>query len=176
MLTPAAAVFGSDLSARCDYEKRIIPSVVSRCVEEVELRGISLEGIYRKSGSSTQVKSIQQGFEKDHLHYDISDPDLDIHAVTSVLKQYFRKLPNPLITFEVYDGLLEAMEGVEGSGSAVDEERAARVREVVEGLPRSHRETLEFLVEHLVKVMEGEAENLVSRLPLDHARSCFRRY
>lgn len=71
------------------------------------LAGIDAEGIYRKSGGSTQVKVIQSGFEKD-LDYDISDPDLDIHAVTSTLKQYLRKLPTPLITFEVYDQLIEA--------------------------------------------------------------------
>ena len=65
------------------------------------------EGIYRKSGGSGQVKAVQSGFEK-NVEFDISDPDLDIHAVTSALKQYFRKLPVPLITFDVYDQLLEA--------------------------------------------------------------------
>lgn len=174
------AVFGSDLAARCDYEKRIIPAIVSHCIEEVELRGIALEGIYRKSGSSSQVKTIQVGFEKD-LNYDISDPDLDIHAVTSALKQYFRKLPNPLITFEVYDALLEAAGGdgpptmapglgMGGMGmgltpdkgtKAEEEEKARKVKEVVDSLPTSHRETLEFLIEHLVRVMEKESENLV---------------
>lgn len=66
-----------------------------------------VEGIYRKSGGSGQVNTIKAGFEKDS-EYDISDEDLDIHAVTSALKQYFRRLPTPLITFDVYDMLLEA--------------------------------------------------------------------
>jgi hypothetical protein len=39
---------------------------------------------------------IKDGFSKDE-NFDISDPDLDITAVTSVLKQYFRKLPIPLL-------------------------------------------------------------------------------
>ncbi len=68
---------------------------------------MDIEGIYRKSGGSGQVKVIQEGFEASD-DYDISDPDLDISAVTSALKQYFRKLPTPLVTYEVYDRILES--------------------------------------------------------------------
>jgi hypothetical protein len=68
---------------------------------------MDVEGIYRKTGGNSQVKAIQEGFERND-EFDISDPALDITAVTSVLKQYFRKLPMPLLTYEVYDGILEA--------------------------------------------------------------------
>jgi hypothetical protein len=100
-------LFGSELVERANYERRQIPSVVTRCIEEVELRGMDIEGIYRKTGGSGQVKIIQEGFDKTD-DYDISDPGLDITAVTSVLKQYFRKLPTPLLTFDVYDRVLES--------------------------------------------------------------------
>jgi Rho-type GTPase-activating protein 1/2 len=103
-----STLFGSDLVERADYERRQIPSVVTRCIEEVELRGMDIEGIYRKTGGSGQVKIIQEGFDKTE-DFDISDPGLDITAVTSVLKQYFRKLPIPLLTFEVYDRVLESL-------------------------------------------------------------------
>jgi hypothetical protein len=102
-----STLFGSDLVERADYERRQIPSVVTRCIEEVELRGMDIEGIYRKTGGNSLVKMIQEGFDKSE-DFDISDPSLDITAVTSVLKQYFRKLPNPLLTFEVYDRILES--------------------------------------------------------------------
>lgn len=103
-----STLFGSDLVERADYERRQIPSVVTRCIEEVELRGMDIEGIYRKTGGSGQVKIIQEGFDKTE-DFDISDPGMDITAVTSVLKQYFRKLPTPLITFDVYDRVLESV-------------------------------------------------------------------
>lgn len=110
--TPTAAeapstLFGSDLVERADYERRQIPSIVTRCIEEVELRGMDIEGIYRKTGGNSQVKMIQEGFDKVE-EYDISDPSIDITSVTSALKQYFRKLPTPLLTFEVYDRILES--------------------------------------------------------------------
>ena len=103
----STVLFGSDLTARCEFEKQMIPRIVSRCIEEVELRGMDVEGIYRKSGGTSQVNQVRSGFEADNEH-DISDPDLDIHAVTSALKNYFRRLPVPLITFAVYDQFLEA--------------------------------------------------------------------
>ena len=102
-----ATLFGSELVDRADYERRQIPSVVTRCIEEVELRGMDIEGIYRKTGGNSQVKTIQEGFERSD-DYDISDAGLDITAVTSVLKQYFRRLPTPLLTFDVYDSILES--------------------------------------------------------------------
>lgn len=103
----ATSLFGSDLTARCEFEKQMIPRIVSRCIEEVELRGMDVEGIYRKSGGTSQVTQVRNGFEVDGEH-DISDPDLDIHSVTSALKNYFRRLPVPLITYDVYDQFLDA--------------------------------------------------------------------
>ena len=50
---------------------------------------------------------MKAGFENND-EFDISDPDLDIHAVTSTLKNYFRRLPTPLITYAIYDQFLEA--------------------------------------------------------------------
>jgi hypothetical protein len=68
---------------------------------------MDVEGVYRKSGGTSQVNQVRSGFEA-KMEYDISDPDLDIHSITSALKNYFRRLPVPLITYDVYDQFLEA--------------------------------------------------------------------
>ncbi|KAJ4300288.1 Rho-type gtpase-activating protein [Collariella sp. IMI 366227] len=150
-----STLFGSDLVERADFERRQIPSVVTRCIEEVELRGMDVEGIYRKTGGNSLVKAIQEGFDKTE-DYDISDPSLDITAVTSVLKQYFRKLPNPLLTFEVYDRILES------NMLQAENERCAHMRKTVNMLPAKHRDCLEFLMFHLARVAGRERENLMS--------------
>ncbi|KAK4081698.1 uncharacterized protein Triagg1_2439 [Trichoderma aggressivum f. europaeum] len=152
---PASTLFGSELAERCDYEHRQIPSVVTRCIEEVELRGMDQEGIYRKTGGNSQINQIKDGFDKDE-DYDISDPDMDITAVTSVLKQYFRKLPNPLLTFDVYEKVLE-------SNAITDEaERCSHLHKVFTSMPQAHRDCLEFLMFHLHRVAIREPENLMS--------------
>jgi hypothetical protein len=148
-------LFGMELPARCVFENRDIPSIVIRCVQEVELRGMDVEGIYRKSGGSGQVNGVKAGFEKND-DYDISDPELEIHAVTSCLKQYFRRLPVPLITFDVYDLVLDAAR-IEDR-----EKRAKTMRDALEKLPKAHRDCLEFLIFHLARVTSHERDNLVS--------------
>lgn len=150
------ALYGTDLTARCDAENRVVPAIVTRCISEVESRGMDVEGIYRKSGSFSQVKAIQAGFEKDANNFDISDPDLDIHAVTSAMKQYLRKLPVPLISYDCYDELLEA------TSIADEPSRIKGLTYAVGKLPESHRNTLEILVFHLIRVIQEEKENLVS--------------
>jgi len=160
MSTPTVAeapstLFGSDLVERADYERRQIPSVVTRCIEEVELRGMDIEGIYRKTGGNSQVKVIQEGFDKND-DYDISDPSLDITAVTSVLKQYFRKLPTPLLTYDVYERVLES------NMIPNEAERCVHLRRTVNMLPPKHRDCLEFLMFHLERVAGRERENLMS--------------
>lgn len=174
---PPTVLFGSDLTERSDHERRQIPSVVTRCIEEVELRGMDQEGIYRKTGGNSQVNMIKDGFSKDE-NFDISDPDLDITAVTSVLKQYFRKLPMPLLTFDIYERVLESNgESLEGdlwanhglltydTAVADETERCDHLRKTFASMPQRHRDCLEFLMFHLARVAKREPENLVSHDP-----------
>lgn len=118
---------------------------------------MDVEGIYRKSGASSQVTQVRTNFENNNEN-EIGDPDLDIHSVTSALKSYFRKLPVPLITFDVYDQFLEAGQ-IENS-----EQRAKAMHAAIKEIPRAHYDTLQFLVFHLSRVMHHVSDNLVSEL------------
>lgn len=115
-----------------------------------------MEGIYRKSGASSAIQTIREGFERSPSEFDISDPDLDIHAVTSALKQYFRKLPTPLITYDVYEKVIESCEITEHSA------RIEHLQKHLQELPRVHQDVLEFLMFHLKRVVEREKENLMT--------------
>lgn len=115
-----------------------------------------MEGIYRKSGAASAIQVIRDGFERSPFDYDISDPDLDIHAVTSALKQYFRKLPTPLITYEIYDKIIDSAEITHAPA------RIELLQRSLSELPRVHRDVLEFLVFHLKRVVERQDENLMT--------------
>ncbi|KKK12695.1 hypothetical protein AOCH_000364 [Aspergillus ochraceoroseus] len=154
--TAPTGLFGTDLEQRMEHEKSIIPAIVTRCIQEVELRGMDMEGIYRKSGASSAIQTIREGFERSPQDYDISDPDLDIHAVTSALKQYFRKLPMPLITYDVYEKIIETGE-ITSQSARID-----ALQKSLGELPRAHQDVLEFLVFHLKRVVEREKENLMT--------------
>lgn len=69
------------------------------------------EGIYRKSGGSAQSKAITNLFERgDYDAFNLKDSDSfnDISSVTSVLKSYFRALPNPLLTYTLHESFVAA--------------------------------------------------------------------
>ncbi|EXJ81583.1 hypothetical protein A1O1_07647 [Capronia coronata CBS 617.96] len=158
LVDAATQLYGSDLEQRADFEKTSVPSIVRRCVEEVEARGMDVEGIYRKSGGNSQVLQVKEWFENPTKDFDISDPDLDIHAVTSGLKQYFRRLPVPLITYDVYDKLLDTTVITE------KESRIDAMERALEDLPRVHYETLSYLMQHLARVVEQEKVNLMTSM------------
>ncbi|KAL8960760.1 MAG: hypothetical protein Q9193_002589 [Seirophora villosa] len=173
-------LFGSELQHRADFEACDVPSIVMRCIQEVEVRGMDIEGIYRKSGGTSQIQQIKEGFERSH-DYDISDQDIDINAVTSALKQYFRKLPTPLISFDVYDKLLNSVPPLPQASSISNsgppqinpnhnldpEQREHRIQlmtQAIQGLPPSNRTCLEVLIFHLARVVEHEKVNLMTSL------------
>ena len=89
------------------------------------------------------------------MKYDISDPDLDIHAITSTLKNYFHRLPNPLITYEAYDAFLAA------GAQSIPGQKAKAMHEALKDIPRQHYDTLQFLVFHLSRVIQHAKDNLV---------------
>ncbi|EIE86466.1 hypothetical protein RO3G_11177 [Rhizopus delemar RA 99-880] len=89
-------MFGNDLIEQSKQENLMIPSIITRCIEQVESRGLDVEGIYRKSGSYNQVKDLQEALEE-NTKIQLSDYD-DIAVITSVLKIYLRSLPKPLLS------------------------------------------------------------------------------
>ncbi|MCJ1271283.1 Rho-type gtpase-activating protein [Lobaria immixta] len=153
------SVINADGSPGKAYHSADIPGIVMRCIQEVETRGMDVEGIYRKSGGNSQIQQIKEGFERSN-DFDISDDDIDINAVTSTLKQYFRKLPSPLITYEVYDKLLDS------AAAIVDDPQRciSLMRSAIDELPPRHRACLEVLVFHLARVVVREKENLMTSL------------
>jgi hypothetical protein len=122
--------FGRDLVVQAQEEHQLIPLVVQCCVDAVDHRGeyppptvyfffywsfplgLDFEGIYRKSGGAGQMRMIQQNLEaEEDARPDLCDSTLypDICAITSILKQYFRDLPNPLFPYECYDRLMDSV-------------------------------------------------------------------
>ncbi|KAI8642407.1 hypothetical protein BD408DRAFT_416458 [Parasitella parasitica] len=152
-----SSTFDSCLSKRVKAENRTIPLIVEECIKEVEKRGLDYEGIYRKSGGAAQIRAIQLAFDNgEDINLSDEDEYNDVCAITSVLKQYFRELSNPLLTFELYDQFIQA--------SAMDhnDEKIKAFSSVLQQLPKAHLDTLETLFRHLVKVYKQSNVNRMS--------------
>ncbi|XP_025945729.1 rho GTPase-activating protein 31 [Apteryx rowi] len=121
----------------------LVPYVLKSCAEFIETHGI-VDGIYRLSGVTSNIQKLRQEFGSDQC------PDLtrevylqDIHCVGSLCKLYFRELPNPLLTYELYKKFTEAV------SRFPEDEQLARIQNVIQELPPSHYRTLEYLIKHL---------------------------
>ncbi|KAJ1033974.1 hypothetical protein NDA16_000182 [Ustilago loliicola] len=150
------SMFGRSLTEQAAHESRDVPLIVEKCIQAVEAFGMDYEGIYRKSGGTSQLKVITQLFERGNA-FDLEDTDRfnDVSAITSVLKNYFRELPEPLLTFELYDELIKVVESKQENVATKQE----LIKELVDRLPRQHYCTLQHLVLHLYRIQERSGDN-----------------
>uniref|UniRef100_A0A8C4YFB3 Myosin IXA n=1 Tax=Gopherus evgoodei TaxID=1825980 RepID=A0A8C4YFB3_9SAUR len=145
--------FGVELS-RLTNEERAVPLVVEKLINYIEMHGLYTEGIYRKSGSTNKIKELRQGLDTDIDNVNLDD--YNIHVIASVFKQWLRDLPNPLMTFELYEEFLRAM------GLQERKETIRGVYSVIDQLSRTHLSTLERLIFHLVRIALQEETNRMS--------------
>uniref|UniRef100_A0A8C1YYW3 Myosin IXAb n=1 Tax=Cyprinus carpio TaxID=7962 RepID=A0A8C1YYW3_CYPCA len=145
--------FGVELS-RLTSDERAVPLVVEKLINYIEMHGLYTEGIYRKSGSTNKIKELKQGLDTDANSVNLDD--YNIHVIASVLKQWLRDLPNPLMTFELYEEFLRAM-GLQDKREVVQ-----GVYSVIDQLSRTHLSTLERLIFHLVRISFQEETNRMS--------------
>lgn len=145
--------FGVELS-RLTSEDRAVPLVVEKLINYIEMHGLYTEGIYRKSGSTNKIKELRQGLDTDAESVNLDD--YNIHVIASVFKQWLRDLPNPLMTFELYEEFLRAM------GLQERKETIRGVYSVIDQLSRTHLNTLERLIFHLVRIALQEDTNRMS--------------
>ncbi|XP_024081116.1 beta-chimaerin isoform X1 [Cimex lectularius] len=156
-LKSVRSVFGVDLTAFVRSRKTTRPFVVEKCVQEIEIRGLHVEGLYRISGFADEMDNLRMAFERDGENADISANVYDnINVVAGILKQYFRLLPIPLLTYEVHPKLIKAVE------LPTLKEQIIMTKEALAHLPPAHYNTLKYLMAHLSKVEEHQAANKMS--------------
>ncbi|XP_073669193.1 unconventional myosin-IXAa isoform X2 [Paramisgurnus dabryanus] len=139
---------------RLTNDERSVPLVVEKLINYIEMHGLYTEGIYRKSGSANKIKELKQGLDTDVNGMNLDD--YNINVIASVFKQWLRDLPNPLMTFELYEEFLRAM------GLQDKKEVIRGVYSIIDQLSRTHLNTLERLIFHLVRIALQEDTNRMS--------------
>lgn len=146
-------VFSCDLGEHLMNSGQDIPMVLKCCAEFIEQFGI-VDGVYRLSGITSNIQKLRRAFDEERIP-DLTQPDIkqDIHAVTSLLKMYFRELPNPLCTYQLYDNFVEAIQ----ARSDVEDLRLKMIKQTVRKLPPPHYRTLRYLACHLYRIAKHSA-------------------
>lgn len=138
---------------------------VRKCIECLEQRGLEEEGLYRVSGVGTKInKLLQHGLDakktdSERLAFFADDQFTDVlesKTIASALKQYLRKLKEPILTYRYFNGFLAA---------AKQEQHLQRISDVhalVHRLPKNHLEMLEIVIRHLRNVSAKSSKNKMS--------------
>ncbi|XP_040177151.1 unconventional myosin-IXb isoform X4 [Rana temporaria] len=135
-------------------EATSVPVVMEVLLEYLEMHGLYTEGIYRKSGAANCMRELKISLEKDPTSVQLEK--YAIHAITGILKQWLRELPEPLMTFAQYSEFLKAVE-LPGK-----QEQLCTIYKVLGQLPQANYNSLERLIFHLVKVSLLEDVNRMS--------------
>ncbi|KAI9746884.1 MAG: hypothetical protein M1835_002336, partial [Candelina submexicana] len=141
-LPPLKPVFGVALEDLFLRDGSAVPMVVYQCLQAVDLFGLEVEGIYRLSGTASHVSKIKAMFDNDSSQVDFRNPENffhDVNSVAGLLKQFFRDLPDPLLTSEHYAELINA--------SRIDDDiiRRDSLHAVINSLPDPNYATLRAL-------------------------------
>ncbi|XP_034499966.1 rho GTPase-activating protein 9 isoform X2 [Ailuropoda melanoleuca] len=164
-------VFGCQLESLCQREGDTVPSFVRLCIAAVDKRGLDVDGIYRVSGNLAVVQKLrflvdreravtsdgryvfpEQPGQEGRLDLDSAEWD-DIHVVTGALKLFLRELPQPLVPPSLLPHFRAAL------ALSESEQRLSQIRELIGSMPKPHRDTLQYLLEHLCRVIAHSDKN-----------------
>ncbi|NXK40854.1 HMHA1 protein, partial [Piprites chloris] len=170
-------LFGQDFTKASQGSPDGIPFVVKKCISEIEKRALKTKGIYRVNGVKSRVEKLCQAFENGKELVELSQASP--HDISNVLKLYLRQLPEPLMPFRLYNQLMglakESLQGGEAKGRGgkggpelvdrgADTDRVVlslvlKLRELLKELPCENMATLQYLLQHLRRIMEVEQDN-----------------
>lgn len=131
---------------------------VRRCINYIETKAVTQEGVYRTVGSNIQVQKLLNSFF-DPISpgdVDLQNTDWDEKTITSALKFYLRSLSEPIMTYSRHRDLISAAK------SDNLDFRLSEIHTLVYKLPEKNREMLEMLIKHLVNVCSHSEDNLMT--------------
>ncbi|XP_042368351.1 active breakpoint cluster region-related protein isoform X2 [Plectropomus leopardus] len=153
-------VFCVPIQTVAQREGVLVPHVVRCCVEELERRGMDEVGIYRVSGTTSDISALKTAFNSNLREAVTRLRNAEVNAVSGVLKLYFRELPEPLIPTELFQSLARILD-IQDMNS-----RIVSMMSLLHSCPDPNRHTFLYLLHHLQRVSEKQDVNKMSLLNL----------
>ncbi|KAF5892983.1 rho GTPase-activating protein 1, partial [Clarias magur] len=119
-----------------------IPLVMRDTINFLQEKGLKTEGIFRRSANVSQVKNIKLKYNSGE-QVDFFEID-DVHLAAVILKTFLRELPEPLLTYRLYNDVVNF-------NSRESDSQADTVRNMLTSLPAENYVSLRFLVQFLAK-------------------------
>ncbi|KAL6102874.1 arhgap17 [Pungitius sinensis] len=143
--------FGTSLDEHLKRSNREIALPMEACVMMLLETGMKEEGLFRIAAGASKLKKLKAALDcsTSQLEEFYSDP----HAVAGALKSYLRELPEPLMTFGLYD------EWTQASNVSDPDKRLQALWVTCDRLPKTHKANLRYLVKFLAKLAQDSEVN-----------------
>ncbi|XP_062388129.1 rho GTPase-activating protein 17b isoform X3 [Sardina pilchardus] len=143
--------FGSALDDHLKRSGRDIALPLEACVMMLLETGMKEEGLFRLAAGASKLKKLKAALDcsTSQLEDFYSDP----HAVAGALKSYLRELPEPLMTFHLYDDWLQA------SSVPDPDKRLQALWVTCDKMPKNHHANFKYLIKFLAKLAQDSDVN-----------------
>uniref|UniRef100_A0A8C7VU31 Rho-GAP domain-containing protein n=1 Tax=Oncorhynchus mykiss TaxID=8022 RepID=A0A8C7VU31_ONCMY len=143
--------FGTGLEEHLKRSSREIALPLEACIMMLLETGMKEEGLFRIAAGTSKLKKLKAALDcsTSQLEEFYSDP----HAVAGALKSYLRELPEPLMSFQLYN------EWIQASSVLEPDKRLQALWVVCDQLPKNNKANLRYLVKFLSKLAQDSEVN-----------------
>ncbi|XP_006802720.1 rho GTPase-activating protein 1 [Neolamprologus brichardi] len=145
-------VFGVPLTLlrQRDPDGDPVPVVMRDTVGFLSEQGLEIEGIFRRSANVTLVKEVQLRYNSGAT---VNFREMeDVHLAAVILKTFLRELPEPLLTYQLYNDIVNF-------ASVSSESQVTVMKTLVESLPEENYASLRYLITFLAQVSANSEVN-----------------
>ncbi|KAJ8387125.1 hypothetical protein AAFF_G00160650 [Aldrovandia affinis] len=143
--------FGTHLDEHLKRCNREIALPIEACVMMLLETGLNEEGLFRIAAGASKLKKLKAALDcsTSQLEEFYSDP----HAVAGALKSYLRELPEPLMTFQLYDDWIQA------SNVSDPDKRLQALWVTCDHLPKNNKANFRYLVKFCARLAQDSEVN-----------------
>ncbi|XP_055922063.1 uncharacterized protein LOC129953192 isoform X2 [Eupeodes corollae] len=127
-----------------EQAERQVPTFVQECIKHLEKYGLHSVGIFRVSTSKKRVREMREEFDRSSSTF--INPETCPHDVATLLKEFLRDLPEPLLCRNLYKAFIKTQK-IRNRRLQLE-----ALSHLVQLLPTAHRDTLFVLLRFLAKV------------------------
>ncbi|XP_016394308.1 rho GTPase-activating protein 17b isoform X1 [Sinocyclocheilus rhinocerous] len=147
--------FGTALEEHLKRTSREIALPLEACIMMLLETGMQEEGLFRIAAGASKLKKLKAALDcsTSQLEEFYSDP----HAVAGALKSYLRELPEPLMTYQLYE------EWIQASNISDPDKRLQALWVVCDMLPKANKTNFRYLVKFLAKLaLESDVNKMTA--------------
>jgi len=135
-----------------------IPQEVEKLINFIKIKCIEVEGLFRISPQADELRLVRKQIDMGNSMEELDLSRLSPHSPATLLKSFFRELPEPLMTFELYETFISSVKKEEirwhEEGTFL-----STIKPILQKLPTSNLKLLKYLIMFLVEVTSFATKN-----------------